>query len=284
MCKQRLLATTLLVLLATWMTGCASSQYDGVNLKVAETTSSADDYHPRKTDNKDAKSKITETIDVEETTETVGEESQNEFNSEIDSIVIDPERENDWFESHGLHISPQGHFTFQTMENDGYVDTGMLDVPSYITMTETTEGCDEGWKKITISLDMNTSNQEAEWVYWMNGLFDRYTGIILQGRKMTNSDSVVNSITFTFGDETYNSTMWQEQTFNPEKGIVSYTETILVPEFYDGAVYRVGYFNLELAKQADSFDISTRPYCTVDEVPGFLDNIQSYYFFSPTNK
>ncbi len=96
-------------------------------------------------------------------------EKDTEVEEETEETELEPVN---WLEEHEIAITPQGDctVTLYSYEED-YVDDFLADVN--VTITETTEGVEEGLKKITASYVLDVSNDPGNGVMWHNSVFDR---------------------------------------------------------------------------------------------------------------
>lgn len=173
-----------------------------------------------------------------------------------------------WLNDHNVTISPQGEFSTKTEVQDEEVE-----VYSSISITESTEGCPDGFKKITanfITLD-GSSNKR----YWYSA-FDRYTGCSFEYDTTTVTSTSSGSvktrlslelnmdidILFDFSDKT------------------NAKVTITCPESYDGTVFYAGYASRDLMTAYDKFDFENGNVYKADELPYWGSE---YRFFTYTN-
>lgn len=68
-------------------------------------------------------------------------------------ITTDPH----WQDTHPIDITPQGDFVFTTALSDGTE----IEVPSSVTIEETTDGCEDGYKKVICHLAMDFSDHRG---------------------------------------------------------------------------------------------------------------------------
>jgi hypothetical protein len=185
----------------------------------------------------------------------------------------EPEQELvNWLEEHEIAITPQGDcavtlYSYDSYEED-HVDDFLADVN--VTITETTEGVEEGLKKVTASYVLDVSNDPGNGVMWHNSVFDRYTGNYFRGGSKTKEAIKI-------GDEYYD--VRTEGDSVNEYPIFYITRTLICPVDYDGAVFKFGYTSPELGEQSGKIDFEARVY-KVDELPY---NGPNYLYFTLTD-
>ena len=185
----------------------------------------------------------------------------------------EPEQEPvNWLEEHEIAITPQGDCTVTLYSYDSYeedhVDDFLADVN--VTITETTEGVEEGLKKVTASYVLDVSNDPGNGVMWHNSVFDRYTGNYFRGGSKTKEAIKMGDVYYdvrTAGDSVN------------EYPIFYITRTLICPVDYDGAVFKFGYTSPELSEQSGKIDFEARVY-KVDELPY---NGDDYLYFTLTD-
>ena len=185
----------------------------------------------------------------------------------------EPEQELvNWLEEHEIAITPQGDCTVTLYSYDSYeedhVDDFLADVN--VTITETTEGVEEGLKKVTALYVLDVSNDPGNGVMWHNSVFDRYTGNYFRGGSKTKEAIKI-------GDEYYD--VRTEGDSVNEYPIFYITRTLICPVDYDGAVFKFGYTSPELGEQSGKIDFEARVY-KVDEL---LYNGPNYLYFTLTD-
>ena len=186
----------------------------------------------------------------------------------------EPEQEPvNWLEEHEIAITPQGDCTVTLYSYDSYeedhVDDFLADVN--VTITETTEGVEEGLKKVTASYVLDVSNDPGNGVMWHNSVFDRYTGNYFRGGSKTKEAIKMGDVycdVRTAGDSVN------------EYPIFYITRTLICPVDYDGAVFKFGYTSPELSEQSGKIDFEARVY-KVDELPY---NGDDYLYFTLTDE
>lgn len=194
-----------------------------------------------------------ESEDAEEDTGTEPEEAE------------EPEQESvSWLEEHGVTITPQGDCSVKLYGYDSYpedhVDDFMADVN--VAISETTEGVDEGLKKVTAVYTLDISNEPSNGVLWGYGTFDRDTGVYFRGGSKTKEAVKI-------GDEYFD--VWTETDTVNEHPIYYITRTLTCPADYDGAVFLFGYRSNEMAEKNSQIDYTVRLY-TVDELPFVIED------------
>ena len=181
-----------------------------------------------------------------------------------DGAVLEDETEQEtvnWLEEHEIAITPQGDCTVDLYSYDSYPEDYVDDFPAgvNVAISETTEGADEGFKKVTAvyTVDMSNMPEEATNCRWNTSSFDRYTGTYFRGNAKTK-DAV------RIGDEYYDiRTEWETVSNWP---LATVTFTVTCPADYDGAVFQFGYTSPEKGEEYDKNDYTARLY-TMDELP-----------------
>lgn len=231
---------------------------------------------------------------VEEESEAlVEEEVEPEEPEQVEEPVEEPEPEPepepaDWLEAHDITITPQGdcQVTLWTGESDQVTFVSDVDFPVNVAISETTEGADEGFKKVTavFAIDLSNWNWASPcWKDWASA-FDRYTGTSFE---FDSSGTITNVgehavkegyVTIQNGDEYYDVSI--EFAYDAQESIDYTTITINCPVDYDGAVFQIGYASPEQEEQTQQIDFSARLY-TIDELP-FYGN--GYLYFTMSNE
>ena len=226
--------------------------------------------------------KVEESVVVETLTpEPVAEEPTPEATPEPT-----PESETStWFEEHELSITPQGDFTYQTMAHDANnQDTREIDIASNISIKETTEGAEEGYKKViaTFHEDVSVVNRQKEGFLAWHSAFDRYTGIAFE----VASDAIIDkglhkgSIPIEYDGNLYDVSISYD--FNSNDTSSDLIITVTCPVDYDGTIFQAGYTNQEMDKKNGEMDLSALH--TLDEFPQTPSNGHTYYYFSYSNE
>lgn len=226
---------------------------------------------------------VTETEAVEETEESKPEETEETETEATEAVPAT------WFEEQGLEITPQGDFDFLS-EFMGDTFEG-LDVhfDSNVVITESTEGCEEGYKTVTAEfavdftdtftyggMHLEVDDHPSTWI----SAFDRYTGISFE------PGGEENPISLDVDGETYDITCTFDWSHDYDEGAVDYcTVTVTCPVDYDGTVFYIGHGagGSSGISFDDDFDFTARSY-TIDEFPCYVTNGYPYSFFSVTNE
>ncbi len=192
----------------------------------------------------------------------------------------------DWLEAHGITITPQGdcQVTVWGGEEDGVTFVSDYDAAVNVTISETEEGADEGFKKVSALFTIDFSNNPGNYVKYWSSSFDRYTGTSFEfdGSVIyTNQGDHVTTKGYTTiqnGDEYYDVSI----EFSSENQYPLFYKTITVtcPVDYDGTVFQIGYSSPELDEQNSQIDFSARLY-SIDELPFFGDG---YLYFTMNNE
>ena len=278
--KKKVLAILLCgCIAASALSGCGEDPevtIDNGTVNIEETPGESKNDPPAEDDSSE------ET--TEETKEDPAEATEDETKEENEAAPA-----SDWFTEHGLTITPQGDFTYNTFAVDAFwEDLELFPVKSTVTVTETTEGVEEGYKIVTatwhddVSAGYDVAGSNGG-MYWKSA-FDRYTGISFEFDSSTNYTNQGEGytkegfITIVHGDESYDVSV----AFGSEDNYPYYTRTVAVtcPVDYDGAVFYIGPWSSAKAEENNQIDYLERLY-TIDELPAYGDG---YYFFSYSNK
>ena len=117
--------------------------------------------------------------EVSNETEDTSSETELE-KTETPEEVKEPEPEpepSDWLEANGIIISPQGDFqcNMYGYDYDTSEATGDFLADVNVVISETTDGVDEGFKKVVAVFTEDVSNSAGTYMAW-HSAFDRYTG------------------------------------------------------------------------------------------------------------
>lgn len=207
---------------------------------------------------------------AEETTEEPAEES-----AEAEEPMEEPAK--DWFGEHGLVITPQGDFTFTTMGcDDSYNDVKPFEVKANAAVSETTDGVEDGYKKVTMVWNIDASAVDGTGYNHWESAFDRYTGISFEADSsvMEGTYHWEGFFTIVNGDESYDVSIATEVISDYPKS--TDTLTVTCPVDYDGVVFQIGYWDQELREANQAIDYTARLY-TIDELPAYGNG---YHYFS----
>lgn len=194
-----------------------------------------------------------------------------------------------WLEEKGLTISPQGDFTYQTMTYDAnYQDQREIDIPSTVSIIETTEEVDEGYKRVIASFhdDVSHINRYKEGFLAIHGAFDRYTGIEfdIDSELMYDQGFEKGVIPIDYDGRKYDVSV--EFAFISDDVSADYTITVSCPEDYDGAVFYAGYWSQLLASEEANED-KNDDLTELHTMDNFLEGHGSghpYYYFTYSNQ
>ena len=210
---------------------------------------------------------------------------------ELDKLIEADNYRNGWLRDNNIVISGQGDFTYITSVSDEMHSDqtiGEINVPCHVTIVESTEGCEDGYKEISCTFTSDFSEANNNFWHITCDIVDRYTGLeIIRGEEGSSRDfnsgdargdgyCDYNNI-ITFSDNTFDVKKKSEASYNYP--IFQNTESILCPVDYDGAVFLIGYSAVEMQQNRDdsnkysahTYDISR------------LDSAHTYYFFTYSN-
>lgn len=233
---------------------------------------------------------VIETSEVEEESETTTEEATTtteevtttteEVTTTTEETTTEPEP-NSWFDSKGLTITPQGDFDFLTeFQYSTHMDYD-VNFKSNVTVTETTDNVEEGYKMVQASFTIDFSDyysyadiklevddRPSSWI----SAFDRYTGISFEPGDV--------DIPIEYNGENINVYCTFDWSHDYDGKAVDYcVVTVFCPIDYDGAVFYIGHGSGGASDIQDDIDLSARLY-TIDEFSYFPDNGYPYNFFS----
>ncbi len=174
-----------------------------------------------------------------------------------------PEGQPTFMEEQGLIITTGNSFNMKVL--DHYTGE-MTEIPCTFTIYETTEGCEDGRKRVVMLCNIpGTLNLE----YWTS-YFDSYTGISFETQQSSNSlfdgCNLVNEndLTLELGEYSYD--IHTVHTTTLEDGLISEKVEIYCPIEYDGAVIQYG-FPVDIDSYYDypfgseGFTIDQTPWC-----------------------
>ncbi len=206
---------------------------------------------------------------------------------QLDKLMDGDKKKNGWLQDHGISITPQGSFVITAGLVDGNKAAGDIEVPTNVTISETTDGCDTGYKKVIISCTCDVSAAEGKASAVWNSVFDRYTGISYENTsipvvntEMGESHSNVQSLSLSIDGKDYD--IYMDHTHENNFPNTIDNITITCPSDYDGAVFQIGYGSLDLMEKLGGLDFSSKVY-TIDEIPFFDSNGHGYYYLTYTN-
>lgn len=173
-----------------------------------------------------------------------------------------------WLEEHGVTITPQGDSSVRFYSYDSYpedyVDDFMVDVN--VAISETTEGAEEGFKKVVAEITYDVSNNPdacTNWIY-CHGVFDRDTGVYFRSDAKTKEAVEIEGEYFDVRTE------WNKVEQYP---IYHATYTLDCPADYDGAVFLFGYYTPEMGEIWKQIDFTAGLY-TLDELPYDMESLR----------
>lgn len=173
-----------------------------------------------------------------------------------------------WLEEHGVTITPQGDSSVRFYSYDSYpedhVDDFMADVN--VAISETTEGAEEGFKKVVVECTYDVSNNPDACTNWMYsyGIFDRDTGVYFRSEAKTKDAVEIEGEYFDVRTE------WNMVEQYP---IYHITYTLDCPADYDGAVFLFGYRTPEMREISKQIDFTAGLY-TLDELPYDMESLR----------
>ena len=196
-----------------------------------------------------------------------GEQEADAETEEEPEEPAEPETVN-WLEEHEIAITPQGDCTVNLYSYDSYAEDYVDDYEAglHVTISETTEGVDEGLKKVVAQITFDISDQPGNGTLWSICAFDRYTGTFFRINEKTKG-------AIRIGDEYYDVRTEREQV--NDRPMFYITCAVICPADYDGAVFQIGYWSPELKEQNSKFNYQARLY-TMDERPFYGDGYRCF--------
>lgn len=256
------------------LAGCGSSaeRVDGDNVAIVEADDAAD---------------MENVGEVSNETEDTSLETEPEKTETLEEVKESEPEPTDWLEANGIIISSQGDFqcNLYGFDYDTSEATGDFWADVNVVISETTDGVDDGFKKVsavfTQDMSNNTGNGYDKWI----SAFDRYTGtsfefdssmgtLFTQKGQQTADEGFA---TIQNGDEYYDVSLAFK--VDNQYPIIYDTLTVTCPVDYDGTVFQIGYSSPELAEKDSQIDYSARLY-TIDELPHYGDG---YLYFTMSN-
>ncbi len=223
----------------------------------------------------------TDTTDTTDSTDTSSTDTSSTESTDEEEETVEAAR-SDWFGDNDLTLSDTADsFSFTTMKNDGDTDTDEMTVTSKVTITESTENVQDGYKLVTAKFIHDISDSDGDRGIIADGAFDKYTGTFygFSVKKPTQEDGnkadVDGFVRITDGSYHYDIFIMTSEDVNAP--IVTKTITVCCPKDYDGTVFFAGYDSLELDDELQELDMSERLY-TFDELPFLNDGHDTYYF------
>ena len=189
----------------------------------------------------------------------------------------------DFFEEHGLEITPQGHIELATTVNDGQNDVGDIVAGVDVSISEVSPSEREDYKEIICTYVYDESGcDEGTVVAGWNGAFDRYTGTSFEFYPdPDDEDSMPAVVEFDYNGRHIDVQMSYSIEGDEEAGTVTVMITVVCPEDYDGTVFQIGYSDMAIDSANGEVDYTQHQ--TVDGLPGFGTNGHDYYYFSASN-
>ena len=227
------------------------------------------------------------TSEVNVTSETKSEPISDILSNEPSEIPSEEavDERNIWLEEHGIVISKQGDYTmpFALTSNDRKRDVGEIELPTSVNVTEETDGCPDGYKKVIAVFNSNKSSVGNNRFQGWDSVFDRYTGYLFEYTNELSITSNANPEVHTNGGviiEANGKEYDVSVEFNTKQNGNFFERKIIVtcPIDYDGAVFYHGFYSIALEKETnEKCDFSKQLY-KVDEHPCFNDEHTCYYF------
>ncbi len=278
--EKKILTLVLAVTTATMLAGCGNTvKKDDSGEVVIEETDAAGDETAAGADTPEETSAAETEKEETDATDTVKEEAES----------AEPEKEPepaDWLEAHGITVTPQGDCTvqFYGYQDDASNPSGDFPAKVNAVISETTEGVDKGFKKVSMRFTIDKSDCTGTGCKWWNSAFDRYTGTSFEFDSSTTytnpGDHVTKEgfVTIQNGDASYDVSITFD--YEAQDLIIYSTITVTCPADYDGTVFQIGYASPELEEQNQQIDYAARLY-TIDELPFYGDG---YLYFTNSNE
>ncbi|MCR5733920.1 MAG: zinc ribbon domain-containing protein [Lachnospiraceae bacterium] len=198
----------------------------------------------------------------------------------------DTQTSGNYLSDFGIKITPQGEFTFKTMLVTKTEDIEEIEMPAIVRAYENTDGVRAGFKEVIFDCAYDTNSfteQEGAGPYYWYTVFDRYTGTCLEFNDDVEriDDEGFVRLSGGEGGMDLDIKVEFENTYDDD---YRYGRAIITcPEWYDGAVFQVGFNSRELHNVNASIAYEGRPY-RMDEMPYFDTNGHEYKYFSVNDK
>lgn len=297
--KKRTFLFTLLIVILVFA-GCGKKKDEpsledsfSKAIKEQEDLISTEDESEAQEDTDDAKSSDgSDETESSEDAEDSGDEDAQTSKSDAFGAEQDKASE-DWLASNGLEITKQSDFdSFTTAVHPPKKreTIGEMKFPATISIKETTDGCDEGYKKIVIKLEIDPSPSGSNGFTFFSAPLDRYTGTEFR-EPMGETGLEMTTRTHSVEGHEYLTFMSNGESIDIDKTCVNemvgkkHVEmtTVVCPEDYDGTIFSVGYYDYDLEDESDASGTAERVH-RMDETPFFGTNGHKYYYFSYTDE
>ena len=256
---------------ASLLAGCGNTADTDESGSVAAGEADTDeaDAENAAQDADEAEGSGTEENAQDEDADTEPTESGEMEEAEVPEVPEEPEPESaNWLEEHEIAITPQGDCSVVFYAYDSYVEDYVDDFAADVkgAISETTEGVDEGLKKVSVLYTIDISDSPSNGVTWQTSAFDRNTGTYFRVNNKTKE-------AIRIGDEYYVVRTELEQV--NDDPLYYITQTVICPVDFDGTVFRIGYITPELTDQNAKIDYQARLY-TMDELPYWGEKAQYF--------
>ncbi|MCR5107412.1 MAG: hypothetical protein K6B28_04540 [Lachnospiraceae bacterium] len=218
-----------------------------------------------------------------------GEASQGDESRDSDGGVVDEYLKSEsmlgFMTANNLKITPQGEFSFTTMNSTTEEDLEEVTLPTTVSITENTDGVIDGYKEVILEgffdLSDAVNDEGAKPFFWYTAL-DRYSGIYFEFSEDTETDEngLVKIESSIPGKDLYVNTEFEKSYEYP---IMYGKITVTCPEWYDGTIFQIGYNSRELSRKTSDIVTEARPY-RIDETPYTDAEGHDYYYFSLNDK
>lgn len=194
-------------------------------------------------------------------------------------------KEGGWSAKQGIIVTPQGDCQVEMGGYDAASGeiTGDFMADVKVSISETTEGTAEGFKKVSAVFSIDAGNCTGDGILFWCSAFDRYTGTSFE------FDSAVNQqldgehtaqdgfVTIQNGDEFYDVSV--EFMTEGEGYQVTKTVAVTCPADYEGAMFQIGKDSLEQMMKNSEINYAERLY-TIDELPYYGEG---YLYFTKSD-
>ena len=265
--KKTLIVQLTAAVTASLLAGCGNTAEPVDSGSVVTKEDEADAADEENADADEEETAGTETDDASEETPGAEDEEQEAEAEEEQEESAEPETVN-WLEEHEIAITPQGDSTVNLYCYDSYEEdyVGDYEAGLNVTISETTEGVDEGLKKVVAEITFDLSGHPGTGFFWCTRAFDRYTGTYFRVNEKTKE-------AIRIGDEYGDVRTEMNQTDDYPVYYVTYTVTC--PADYDGTVFWIGYWSPEIRELIRKIDFKVRTY-TMDELSLYTDGYRCF--------
>ena len=195
-----------------------------------------------------------------------------------------------WIDEQDIRISRKRSVSFTTAINDGEQDIGEINVVCNVDFGDWNDDLPEGYKRVMCFMTSDVSESLGKGGGFLaDGVFDRYTGTVFEFEEgvpaSAESPDREGFARIEYGEKTWDIAVETliDSDMDDDGNLFVYKSIIVTcPEDYDGAVFYVGYDDMELNGAYEKLNFTKRLY-TFDRLP-FLGSGHDYYYFTESNR